>query len=574
MKTTDINIKPKNRFFRKIIKYFFLSLLILTIGFFIYFFQAIKMPPPKISNISSLKEKRETLGENFYGIKNNRLRKNQHGLWELYVEGNAFERGVYNGKLTAELGEKQEIAFVDEIGKMIPSRSYLSFLKYFTAWFNKDMDKFIPHEYLEEIYGVSESASKKFEFIGTNYERILNYHGAHDIGHALQSLAMVGCTSFSVWGDKSSDGSLLIGRNFDFYVGDKFAEEKIVTFIKPDKGYKLVIITWGSFIGAVSGMNDQGLTITLNAAKSEIPFSAATPISILAREILQYAKNIDEAYAIAKKRHTFVAEALMIGSANDRKTAIIEKSPQKTEIFYSEKNYIIGPNHFQSKAFANEELNIENIKESSSLYRYKRMEELLKKYEKPDYISAAKILRSQGGLNDKNVGMGNEKNICQLIAHHSIIFKPEQRMFWISTNPYQLGEFICYNLDSVFANFPGMTKNREISEQKLTIPADEFLKTDNYNQFVKFKKLKTEIKLHINSNLKDLVSENIISEFLTSNPEYFYTWQIAGDYYYSKKKFSQAKKMYETALEKEITTIPEREGIEERIKDIEEEPEK
>jgi hypothetical protein len=32
--------------------------------------------------------------------------------------------------------------------------------------------------------------------------------------------------------------------------------------------------------------------------------------------------------------------------------------------------------------------------------------------------------------------------------------------------------------------------------------------------------------------------------------------------------------MYETALKKEITTIPEREGIKSRIKEIEEEPEK
>lgn len=567
MVNTSTEKKVKKHIFRKIIKYFFISLLVLITAFVVYFFQAIKIDSPIIASNAEYETERKVLGENFYGIKNNRLRKNSYGLWELYVEGAAYERGFYNGILTAELGKKQEEAFVEQLGKMIPSRSYLNFLKYFTSWFNRDMDKFIPKEYLDEIYGVSMSASKDYDFIGTNYERILNYHGAHDIGHALQNLAMVGCTSFSVWGEKSAGGDLLIGRNFDFYVGDKFAEDKIVTFINPDEGYKFVIITWGSFIGAVSGMNEHGLTVSLNAAKSEIPLLAADPISLLAREILQYSKNIDEAYAIAKKRKTFVAEAIMIGSAIDGKTAIIEKSVNKTSIFFTENNFIIGPNHFQSQEFAADELNIENIRESSSSYRLKRMNILLARYPKISYVEAAEILRNRGGLNDENIGMGNEKNICQLISHHSIIFEPERRNFWISTKPYQLGEYICYNLDSVFAKFPAMSENMDIHNPKFTIAADSFLLSQDFKSFLSFNELKTKIieltkdKNHISAD------EKLILKFLDTNPEYFYTWQIAGDYYFSKKNYANALKMYTTALSKEITTIPERKNIEEKIID-------
>ena len=32
------------------------------------------------------------------------------------------------------------------------------------------------------------------------------------------------------------DSSMIIGRNFDFFVGDKFAEDKIVAFFNPSNG--------------------------------------------------------------------------------------------------------------------------------------------------------------------------------------------------------------------------------------------------------------------------------------------------------------------------------------------------
>lgn len=525
------------------------------------------MSPPNVADLSSTKIKREKLGENFYGIKNNRLRKSESGLYELYVEGKPFERGVYHGKLTKELSKKQEDAFVEEIKKMIPSKTFLNYLKYLTAWFNRNMEDFIPQEYLEEIYGESLSASKEYEFIGNNYQRILNYHGAHDIGHALQNITKVGCTSFSVNHGKSADGHLILGRNFDFYVGDKFAEDKIVTFYNPNKGNKFVMITWGGFHGVTSGMNMQGLTLTLNAAKSEIPTSAADPISLIAREILQYATNIDEAYAIAKKRKAFVSEAIMIGSAKDDATAIIEITPKDCALFYPKSDVVIGPNHFQSDKFKDDVLNIENIKESSSMYRFKRMTELISKYDTLNYKNVAEILRNKRGLHDKNIGMGNEKNICQLISHHSIIFKPNELKFWISTNPYQLGKYVCYDLDSVFANFPAMKKNRELYENNLTISADSFLYSSDFENFKFFKKEKDILKEATKDTLKS-ISKNELNKFINSNPEYFHTYELVANYYFARNKFKKATKYYNIALTKEITTIPEKRNIQGKLKQI------
>jgi len=287
-------------------------LLLLVIGF-IYLVIVSKVDPPHPKDISSLNLQRTEPSPGFYTIKDSWFRKSKSGLYELYVEGDAYERGVINGKLTKELVVRQEDHFAEQIKKMVPSKFWRSFLKYFIGWFNRNLDKNVTEEDKEEIFGISASASEKYKWLGSNYQRLLNYHSAHDIGHALQSMALVGCTSFGTWNGRSEDSSMIIGRNFDFYVGDKFAEDKIVAFFNPAKGYKFMTVTWGGFIGAVSGMNEKGITVTINAAKSSIPSGSATPVSLVAREILQYAKNISEAIQIARSSKMFVSESFLVG---------------------------------------------------------------------------------------------------------------------------------------------------------------------------------------------------------------------------------------------------------------------
>ena len=182
--------------------------------------------PPQPGNETSLQLIPTKIDTNCYVIGNNWIRKSKSGLWEMYVEGEAFERGVINGKLSEQLIHEQEEAFSEQINKLVPSEFYRNFLKYFIAFFNRNLDKNITEEYKLEIYGVSQSASSEFNYIGSPYQRLMNYHAAHDIGHALQNLALVGCSSFATWDKKSADSQLIIGRNFDFYVGDKFAENK------------------------------------------------------------------------------------------------------------------------------------------------------------------------------------------------------------------------------------------------------------------------------------------------------------------------------------------------------------
>lgn len=304
----------------------------------------------------------------------------------------------------------------------------------------------------------------------------------------MQDYMLVGCSSFATWGTQSADSSLLIGRNFDFYVGDAFAENKQVAFYTPDQGYKFASVGWPGMIGVLSGMNETGLTVTINAAKSAVPTGSATPISILTREILQYASTIDEAFAIAKKRKTFVSESILIGSSKDGKAAIIEKSPEKTVLFKGkEANRLICTNHYQSEEFSKDERNMENIRTSDSPYRFARLEELINENMPIDASKAASILRNHKGLQDADLGLANEMAINQFIAHHSVIFQPEKRLMWVSTSPWQCGKYVAYDLNKIFNDTINL--QHEIYNSNLTIPADEFAETPEFQHLLTYKKL-------------------------------------------------------------------------------------
>jgi hypothetical protein len=325
------------------------------------------------------------------------------------------------------------------------------------------------------------------------------------------------------------------------------------------------MVTWAGMIGAVSGMNNEGLTVTINASKSKIPMIAKTPISIVAREILQYAKNINEAIAIAKKRKVFVSESIMIGSAYDKKAVLIEVSPNNLGIYEVHKNnQLICTNHFQSDTLKYNVGNQNQIKNSHSKYRYDRMVQLLNKNQKINPQKAADILRNKEGVDNLPLGYGNEKALNQLLAHHGIIFKPEQRLVWVSSNPYQLGEFVCYDLNTIFKDRNMSDPLVSLEQENINIPEDPFLETKEYRNYELFRIEDKKMDFYLEKREK--VSFGFIDDYQSLNPDYWIVYYKAGMYFYQNKEYKLAQEQFEKALTKEITTPPEKEKTEKYLK--------
>ena len=621
------------------------------------------------------------------------LRIDPDGLYEMRVCGGPFERGEAIGKLGEDLLYQQEKAFADKLFEMVPSSRYRAFLHYFITIFNRRMGASVPLEYRQEIKAMSASCTHEFDEFGSPYERQMQYHSAHDIGHVMQDYMLVGCTSFAVWGRESADSSLLMARNFDFYMGEEFAKNKLVLFEKPDSGYAYVSVTWPGMLGVVSGMNTQGLAVTINASKLEVPSSSATPISILVKSILQYASNIEEAETIAASFKTFVCESILVGSANDGRAVIIEKTPSAMGVYspeggsefgrmtvassanmvsqlggavesvrqgvaspsaadgsphgcgsgtgwladFSSGNSaassggasavtrIICTNHYQSDRFRDDPVNVENIRVSDSGYRYRRVQQLLDSLGSIDYLKAAAVLRDIRGVDGEDVGYCNDLSINQMLAMHSVIFKPAEKKIWVSTSPWQFGKFVCFDLDEVFgeeglstrgvsgdglsdsaAHFTGvpgqathsgsrnlssgeesvhvasvdvdqrtcgagsashlgctLVGDSGFSDDEMSIPADKFLETEAFRNVLKFKSMQQTLVTASKSRRE--VPADSLALFVSWNPSYYGTYVSVASYLESLGKNAEADEYYRRALTCPMK-LSERQHLETRLR--------
>ena len=509
---------------------------------------------------------RTVINDTFFRVGKNQLRKNQFGIWEMYLEGDAYSRGLAGGSLMRELMVYQEDAFMKQVNELVPSEKRFKLILKFVNLFNRNIQDHITEEYKQELLGLSKFSSKAYDTLAPAYIRNLYLHSAHDIGHALQDLMNVGCSSFAVWGDKSFDGQLLLGRNFDFHVNEEFNRDKIVAFINPDDGHKFMMYTWPGFVGVVSGINEYGVTVTINAGKSKVPFSAKTPISLLAREILQYSKNTYDAKRIAQSREVFVSESIMVGSQIDKTAIIIEVGPGNYGVHTApnSETTVVSTNHFQSDAFTKDKRNIKAKFESHSMHRYERLYELLDAEKKLTPKKAVKILREKRGFQDSLLGFGNERAINQLQAHHGIVFKPEEHKVWVSAPPYNLGKFISYDIKEAFRKFGDTIKvDSTVAILKDVIAQDPFLTSEPYSDYLSYKKLYKDIEAEIVA--KQPVPNALLQRLILLNPHQWKAYVLVGDYFFMLENYEEAVEKYQAALDLRVTSPEDYRDLQKKI---------
>jgi hypothetical protein len=142
------------------------------------------------------------------------------------------------------------------------------------------------------------------------------------------------------------------------------------------------------------------------------------------------------------------------------------------------------------------------------------------------------------------------------------LFKPAQKDLWISTPPYQLGEFIGYNLSDVFSDHGNFQ-----AVDSLTIGSDPFLGTADYKKFEAFKSVRQKITKYVMLDAPLTLTPQAEKEFIANNAGSYLPYFYLGEYHRKNSDFRKAITYYEQALKREVPSANEHKSILAKIED-------
>ena len=513
-------------------------------------------PPPLPTDVSIMQAKPETrdgktwLGQSWVS--------QREGLTIIRLKGSSFDMGYASGVLLQDQMVTLENEFLDMIHGYVPQEWKLKVLKNYILFRNRRLSDYVSLEDRQQIHGVVLGCKDPHPELGEYYNRMLNYHAAHDVSYMMIDNPLVskaGCTSFGAWGGATQGGHLITGRNFDWEAADVFSRDRVVIMCEPEGGIPFISVSWASMAGVVSGMNRSGISITINGAPSSLPGETATPVAMVARDVLQKAHNLTNALDIIRNTRVFVSTLWLIGSKADGKFVVVEKTPEATNVREADGDSIVSANHFQTEKLKDDSRNLRYIEEATSVPRYTRMSELIQTNRGAiNATRTAEMLRDRNLPGGKFAGNGHRNTLNALIATHATVMDLTDGIFWAALPPNQLGKFVAFDVNDFDRELPA-----------LTVAADGMLASGEFEKAKQaHKALQEGARALKNSDAQAALTAADKAE--TNNPGFYQNAALRGRALLVLNRKAEAATAFEAALAAQPAFLSEKKEIESLLK--------
>lgn len=304
------------------------------------------------------------------------------GLLLVEIGGEPYERGRQHGVALGERIRHLRGRLIDDIvfGKgRVMGTAFLGVLYGVLARMHPN----IPRELREEMRGVAAGAR-------VPYRDVLLLNCFDDVLHALIQLNPVlapllhhrfvkpvlgwlgapptpasgfACSAFALTGSASATGAPIHGRNLDYLVSDGFVDpdglvprelrQHVVVFVvRPTGGRPFVSIAWPGFVGVVTALNADGLSLA--CLTSTVPRETAngTPLLLLYRTIAQHASTIDEVEWLLRGARRTIGNNLTVASGPANSARCFEFTMGQVRAVPTVDGLVAATNHFQDPAMA------------------------------------------------------------------------------------------------------------------------------------------------------------------------------------------------------------------------------
>jgi hypothetical protein len=167
--------------------------------------------------------------------------------------------------------------------------------------------------YQQEMEGIVEGTAARLGEKATVplLGRVLAYRDIVAI-NCLSDMPRLGCSSFAAWGKLTKDGKTIAGRNLDWHRMPGLEGEQVVVayFADPTRdAMGWVSITWPGVVGCLTGMNAEGVTLSIHDVHCEGPTMpmGLSPRGLALRDALERAHADTAVESVSKilRSHSF-----------------------------------------------------------------------------------------------------------------------------------------------------------------------------------------------------------------------------------------------------------------------------
>lgn len=364
----------------------------------------------------------------------------------VHLEGNAYALGLANSRLLAPLMHQQEDLLLTILFDFARTPVRAMLIQQLSLAYLTGLDDYLSPREKQEIRGLADGAPDPMPDLGGRYGRIAGYHAIHELSHRFAfDNPFFACSLVAVGSARGRDGHAYLARNFDFEGGDVFDTGKVVLAVRPTGGYGFVSVIWAGMAGVVSGINEHGLAIVLNAGASADYRRIGTPTTLLIRRALEHARNIEEALPILTGSRPFISDILGLSDATGR-VAVLELTPERHALRTGD--LIVATNHMESPLLRADPVNEDRALQTTTLPRRARLAALVEQRDDmalgPEEL--LEILRDRSSHDGHLLPLGHRHAIDAMIATHSVIFDSTAARVWVSEGPHTLGPYHGYDV--------------------------------------------------------------------------------------------------------------------------------
>jgi len=207
-----------------------------------------------------------------------------NGYRVLHVKGDPYEMGYQQGALLRDdIRELVHFLFDVKAKEMKVELGGLTLLdpKQVIKGIVARQRKYLPERFFDEMRGIADGA-------GMDVQDIAVANFIPELFH---------CSGFALSGSATKDGTLYHGRILDYGCDWRLQEHAVLTVAEPRGRIPFVNVTYAGFIGSVTGMNAERVSIGEMGGRGMGHWDG-TPMAWLVRMVLEEADTLDRAIAI------------------------------------------------------------------------------------------------------------------------------------------------------------------------------------------------------------------------------------------------------------------------------------